>query len=121
MAHNRKEIYGRIDKVILEVLKFIEIVPKTLVNIEICKQLVRSVMSIGANANEAEGAASRKDFIHCFSISKKEGKETSYWLMILGYHNIRLSTKAELLRKEIDEIVLIISSIILSTKRNSKK
>lgn len=120
MAQDRKEIYSRINKIVLEVLNFIEIVPKTLVNVEICRQLVRSVMSIGANANEAEGAASRKDFIHCFSISKKEGKETSYWLMILGCHNPKLLAKANLLKKEIDEIVLITSSIILSTKMNSK-
>ncbi|MEK7521496.1 MAG: four helix bundle protein [Patescibacteria group bacterium] len=61
MAKERREIYSRINKVVLETLSFINKLPKTLVNIEISRQLVRSITSIGANANEAEGAASKKE------------------------------------------------------------
>lgn len=118
-AKERKEIYSRLNFLVIETLKFINTLPRTLVNLEIMKQLVRSITSIGANANEAEGAMSRKDFIHCFSISKKEAKESSYWLMLLGTLNPKYRIHCEKLRGEVDEVVLIISSIILSTKRNT--
>ena len=114
----RKEIYSRINILIIKTLEFVNTIPRTLVNLEIMRQLVRSITSIGANANEAEGAMSRKDFVHCFSISKKEGKESSYWLMLLATLNPRFKARAEQLKNEVDEVVLIISAIVLSTKRN---
>jgi four helix bundle protein len=53
------------------------------VNMEIVKQLVRSSGSIGANYREANEALGKKDFTHRLRISRKEAKETSYWLAIL--------------------------------------
>ena len=47
------------------------------------KQLVRAGTSIGANAEEATAAQSRKDFISKMSISSKEARETNYWLRLL--------------------------------------
>lgn len=52
------------------------------------KQLLRSGTSIGANANEAQAAQSRKDFIAKLAIASKEARETKYWidlLMTTGY------------------------------------
>ena len=46
----------------------------------ISKQLVRSGTSIGANAEEANGAISKADFSSKISIAYKEARETSYWL-----------------------------------------
>jgi len=47
------------------------------------KQLVRCGTSIEANANEAQHAESRADFIHKLAISQKECIETEYWLNLL--------------------------------------
>ncbi len=44
------------------------------------RQLFRSGTSIGANANEAQNAESKADFIHKMKIAAKEGEETFYWL-----------------------------------------
>ena len=46
------------------------------------EQLFNAGTSIGANMNEAQQAASRKDFIHKTRISAKEAKETRYWLSL---------------------------------------
>ncbi len=47
------------------------------------KQLLRSGTSIGANAEEAVGGISKKDFRAKMSISYKEARETHYWLRLL--------------------------------------
>ncbi len=43
-------------------------------------QVVRSSGSIGANYIEANEALSKKDFVHRVKISRKEAKETIFWL-----------------------------------------
>ena len=50
----------------------------------IISQLIRSATSIGANYHEATECNSKKDFKHKVVLSKKEAKETMYWLEMLG-------------------------------------
>jgi four helix bundle protein len=64
------------------VISYIKSLPKTMVNIEIGKQLIRSSGSIGANYIEANESLSKKDFIMRIRISKKEAKESLYWLKL---------------------------------------
>ena len=45
-------------------------------------QIARAGASIGANIEEADGAISKKDKRKSFSISRKETRETRYWLRI---------------------------------------
>ena len=40
------------------------------------KQFLRSATSIGANIEEAQAAESKADFIHKFTISQKEARES---------------------------------------------
>lgn len=80
------------------------------------KQFLRSGTSIGANVNEALSAESKKDFIHKLGIALKEAKETSYWLNLLmdsAYVNEEIFVK---LNKQCNELIKILSSIILTTK-----
>jgi four helix bundle protein len=112
-----KEIYTRIDKFVLSVLSIVKILPRDIVNTVVLKQLIRSSTSIGANVREGQTAQTRKEFSHCFSISKREANETRYWLWILLNQNSSYKTKIEILIKECDELIAIISSIILSTNR----
>jgi len=48
----------------------------------LARQLFRSGTSIGANANEAQNAESKADFIHKMKIAAKEREETFYWLSL---------------------------------------
>ena len=59
-----------------QLLVFCKTTTKTISNIEIVKQLVRSGTSIGANYLEANDALGKKDFLHRLRISRKEAKET---------------------------------------------
>jgi four helix bundle protein len=44
------------------------------------KQVLRGGTAIGALIREAEYAESSADFVHKFSIARKEANETHYWL-----------------------------------------
>lgn len=82
------------------------------------KQMLRAGTSIGANVREAQNAESKLDFIHKLSIAQKETDETIYWLeLICSVMNIETQVSQKHIL-EAKEILKIIRSIILSTKRN---
>ena len=65
------------------VRSFVKGLPRTVCNAEDVKQVVRSSGSVGANYIEANEALSKKDFRMRIRISRKESKETRYWLRLL--------------------------------------
>ncbi|WP_310557168.1 four helix bundle protein [Flavobacterium sp.] len=52
--------------------------PKTIINIEDGKQVVRSSGSVGANYIEANESLSKKDFCYRIKICRKKAKESNY-------------------------------------------
>jgi len=65
------------------IINFVNTIPKTLANVEVAKQLIRSGGSVGANYIEANEALSKKDFIYRIKLCRKEAKETTYWIKLL--------------------------------------
>jgi len=100
-------------------IAFCKICPKNLVTIPIIDQLIRCGTSIGANYREANGASSRKDFQNKIYICKKEGKETMYWLELLGksLDDESLKGKCRVLWSEAKELTLIFGKIAGSASR----
>ena len=95
------------------VREFVKTLPKTGSNIEDSKQLVRSSGSVGANYLEANEALSKRDFFMRMKISRKEAKETSYWLRLLdGSENPTVETRRNQLLAETTELLKIFSAII---------
>ncbi len=86
------------------------------VNERIIGQLVGSSGSIGANYCEASEGESKKDFIHKVGICKKEIKETRHWLRLLARTNQEKKDEARILWKEAQELLLIFSKIIRSSR-----
>ena len=80
------------------------------------KQLLRSGTSIGANAEEAVGGISKKDFRAKMSISYKEARETNYWLRLLKDTNYITSEEFNALDKELSIILKVLYKIIESSK-----
>jgi len=100
-----------------DVALFIKKIPKTTVNIEYSKQVIRSSGSIGANYIEANEALSKKDFNMRVKICRKESKETSYWLrLIVETNDSDYCAIGEKLIQESDELKKIFSSIIEKSK-----
>ena len=111
-----KDIHIRIHRFVVECfVKVVRIIPKTPENIPIIKQISASLTSIGANDQEADAADSKKDFIAKYKIAKKEVKETKYWLTVIGDTNILAGEAVEPYIKESQEILLIVSKIILNS------
>lgn len=100
-----------------EVRLFIKTLEKTIANIEDSKQLVRASGSIGANYIEANESLSKKDFVYRVKISRKESKESAYWLRLINETN-QLDNKqeAEKLIQEAIELKKIFSAIIGKSK-----
>lgn len=102
-----------------KIIRFCKKIPKSIVNRELVKQLVRAGGSIGANYREANEALSKKDFIHRIRISRKEAKESRYWLFLIIESWPLGKKEAEPLAKEAKELILIFSKIIKNTTGKS--
>ena len=92
------------------VILFCKKVKEDTVSRPIISQVVRSAGSIGANYIEANECLGKKDFTHRLKISRKEAKETIFWL-----NNLASITDSKELNELIDEatqLKKILSSII---------
>lgn len=83
----------------------------------LCKQLLRSGTSIGANVEEAIGAQSEKDFYSKMTIAYKEARESHYWIRILTDTNFLNKEESQSLLFDIEEIMKIIGSIQKTIKQ----
>jgi four helix bundle protein len=102
----------------LAIIQLTKTLPKTFENIVLVKQIIRSATSIGANIEEALGSNSKKGFMHCMNIAKKEARETRYWLRLLVETNPKLQSKLEGLLQESQEIVNILTKIVKTSGAN---
>ncbi|MFJ7357646.1 four helix bundle protein [Pedobacter suwonensis] len=68
----------------VDVLKFLGTLPYNFIFKVPMLQLSRCSTSIGANYEEAQGAVSKRDFIHKTGISYREARESVYWLRTLS-------------------------------------
>ncbi len=80
------------------------------------KQYLRAACSVGANVEEAQAGESRADFAHKLGIAQKEARESLYWLRLLAESQTVPSGKLGPLIHSTEEIIRILSSIILTTK-----
>ncbi len=85
------------------------------------KQLLRSGTSIGAMIREAEHAESKPDFIHKMAIAQKEINESLYWLELLTKTDYITTKQFTSIEKDAVEILKLLTSIIKTTKANTKK
>ncbi len=111
------DLEERTEKFARNVRNFISNVPRTITNIEDCKQLTKSSGSIGANYIEANEHLSEDDFLYRVKVCRKEAKETRYWLKIMDLNsNEELSKKRNDLIQEATELMKIFGSIIHNWK-----
>lgn len=115
-----KDIHQRIYNFVIKVLLLIKKLPKTPENTIIIYQIAKSVTSVGANDREADGSTTRNDFVHKYSIVRKEGKETEYWLRIIADTNPAIKQESNELISECIEIIKIVSTIIYNTQKSSQ-
>ncbi|MCO6496337.1 MAG: four helix bundle protein [Chitinophagaceae bacterium] len=104
----------------LEIIKAYRLLSDRQREFVLSKQLLRAGTSIGANIEEADGAQSKRDFLHKVSISFNEAKESRYWLRLLKDSNLLKAVYADVLLSKLDELLKIMTAIIKTTKANIK-
>lgn len=119
MTSKPLDIRERTFQFALQTFRICERINETEKQFIITKQLARSASSVGANVREARNSESKNDFIHKLSIALKECDESIYWLELL--QELSKTRKEELkeLLNESDQILKILSTIILKSKANS--
>lgn len=94
---------------------YIRKLPKTLSNIEDSKQLIKSSGFVGANYIEENERLGDKDFKFRIKISRKEAKESRYWLRLLKDFNPDFEMESVDLINECEELRKILSAILLKS------
>ncbi len=91
---------------------FIRSVPKNILNQNDANQLLRSSGSVGANYIEANESLSKKDFFMRIKISRKESKESEFWLKLFQGVPSNLEVSRKQLIQESIELRKIFGSIL---------
>ncbi len=94
---------------------YVNRLPGTIPNLEHGKQLVRSSGSVGANYIEANEKLGKKDFLMKIRTSKKESKESMFWLK-LTIPDSKFNEEKNYLINEARELMNILGAIL----RNSQ-
>lgn len=114
--NKKNEFKKRAYKFSLEVIKFIDALPKEQTCKIIGNQLLRSATSIGANVIEAHAASSKKDYTNFFNHALKSANETKYWLGLLRDADKAERDKTNRLLQETSELANILASSILTLR-----
>jgi len=99
-----------------EVIAFTNTLRKTLANVEIIKQIIRSSSSVGANYIEANESLSKKGYALRVKICRKEAKESIYWLKLIEIKEEATEKQRASLVREATELMKIFGSILEKVK-----
>ncbi|MFZ5844858.1 MAG: four helix bundle protein [Patescibacteria group bacterium] len=111
-----RDIHERIFSFVSRGLKVIAFLPKTIEARIIIDQYARSLTSVGANDNEADGTSTKNDFLHVYTIVRKELKEVRYWMRIINSLYPKIGRRLVNLIGESEELIRIVSKIISNTR-----
>lgn len=98
------------------IIRMCKDLPNNTVNFKLIDQIIRSAGSIGANYREANDSLSKKDFLMRMKISRKEAKETNFWLELIIEANPDFKDKITGLLAESIELKKILSKIISNSE-----
>jgi len=120
MEHRRSQsiVQDKSFRFAVKIVGYIRRQQKDHVNLVLTRQLLRSGTSIGANVEEALGGQSSKDFISKLAIAAKEAREVGYWLRLIRETQPHNHPELASLLAECGELVKMLNSIILTTRRN---
>ncbi len=112
----KKQFKKRLYKFTLNLIEFLDKLPKDNASRRIGDQLLRSGTSIIGNYIEGQSASSKRDFTNYFNISLKSANESKLWLSILKDTKKVKGDDSTLLMGELKEISSILASSILTLK-----
>ena len=118
---NKFDLEDRLVDFAARCIKVSDALPSSMAGQHLAGQLCRSGTSPALNYGEAQGAESRKDFVHKMSVSLKELRETLICLKIVEKAEMVALEKLQPLADEADELISIFVTSIKTAKRNINK
>ncbi len=121
MNESKNDLRERTTDFALRIVNMYSSLPRSTVAQTMGKQALRSGTSVGAQFRESQRAKSDADFINKLESVLQEADETAYWLELLVRAKIVPAAKLESLRKETDEIIAILVTIVTKVKKRIGK
>jgi four helix bundle protein len=87
----------------------------------LASQLLSCATSVGANAEEAQEAQTKADFIAKMSISRKEEREAVWWLRLVVKNGLATAKDVEWELSEARQLLVMIRSAILTARASSRR
>jgi four helix bundle protein len=115
------DLKRRTKRFALDVIKFVEALPKDDTCRVLGRQLLRAGTSVGANYRAACRARSNADFISKMGIVEEEADESSYWLELLTEDGKVIESKSAPLLKEANELLAITVSSINTARKSGAR
>ena len=103
------------------VIRLVEQLPTTRAGNHVAGQLLRSGTSPLPNHGEAQGAESRRDFIHKLKICHKELRESRRWLQLIQRVPLLKAALVQPLVDETDELVRIFAKSLQTAAAKEKR
>lgn len=116
---NSKELENRLIDFSVQIVNLIKSLPEDRITNHLGGQLLRSATSPALNYGEAQGAESKKDFVHKLGVVLKELRESLNCLKILaGTNYIKMESPV---MKECNELVSIFVKSVETNKRKMEE
>jgi four helix bundle protein len=112
----KTELINRTKKFALNIIWFVDSIPKNFINSVLCSQLLRSGTSVAANYRAALRVKSRSDFIYKIKLIEEEADESIFWLELMRDSGLTYPVQLTSLLKEADELTAIFTQIGKTTK-----
>jgi len=104
------------------IVRLTDELPPTRAGSHVAGQLLRSGTSALGVHGEAQGAESRNDFVHKFSIGLKELKESRRWLrLIIKSALIAPVSRVQPLLEETEELICIFAASIKTARKRVER
>ncbi|SDP58758.1 four helix bundle protein [Mucilaginibacter sp. OK268] len=117
---DKAELKRRTQKFAIDVIKFIESLPRKRSLDVLSNQLIRCATSIGANYRSACRGKSTADFINKIIIVEEEADESIYWLELMEESELVNSVDITILKKEANELTAIFTAIGKTAKEKQR-
>ena len=120
MTQRSDDLFLRLKRYSLRIIKLFVRLPRTDVARTIGKQLLRSGTSAGAHYAEARHGKSDADYLSKMQGGLQELEETGYWLDLLAESEIVVPAQLSDMKKETDELISIFVVIVRKVQSRIK-
>lgn len=116
---DEEELKDRTKSFALDIIKLVNMLPRTPVGDTIGRQLVKAGTSVGANYRSACRSRSRSEFASKLGIVEEEADESAFWLEVISETGLLEQTLVHALLDEADQLVAIMVASRKSLNRKS--